>query len=140
MYRIELTPKAEEELRALGRSGDKASINKVYRLFEELRVHPYEGTGKPEPLVGDNTMFQAVSEENFQMLGYPAFEQYDEVGSQFDTLLLQIPTIDATDDTIDDYQYDTIWGDCGSMRLFINSGNLRRLDFSSEVMCVFQCY
>lgn len=26
MYRIELTPKAEEELRALGRSGDKASI------------------------------------------------------------------------------------------------------------------
>lgn len=34
MYRIELTPRAEEELRALGRSGDKASINKVYRLFE----------------------------------------------------------------------------------------------------------
>ena len=28
MYRIELTPKAEEELRALGRSGDKASIKK----------------------------------------------------------------------------------------------------------------
>ena len=53
MYRIELTPKAEEELRALGRSGDKASIKKVYRLFEELRVHPYEGTGKQEPLVGD---------------------------------------------------------------------------------------
>ncbi|MCR4932026.1 MAG: type II toxin-antitoxin system YoeB family toxin [Bacteroidales bacterium] len=53
MYRIELTPKAEGELRALGRSGDKASIKKVYRLFEERRVHPYEDTGKPEPLVGD---------------------------------------------------------------------------------------
>ena len=53
MYRIELTPKAEGELRVLGRSGDKASIKKVYRLFEELRVHPYEGTGKPEPLLGD---------------------------------------------------------------------------------------
>lgn len=47
MYRIELTPKAEEELRALGRSGDKTSIKKVYRLFEELCVHPYEDTGKP---------------------------------------------------------------------------------------------
>lgn len=93
-----------------------------------------------ELALGDNTMFQAVSEENFQMLGYPAFEQYDEVGSQFDSLLLQIPTIDATDNAIDDYQYDTIWGDCGSVRLFINSGNLRRLDFSSEVLCVFQCY
>ncbi len=53
MYRIELTPRAEEELVALGRSGDKASIKKVYRLFEELRLHPYEGTGKPEPLVGN---------------------------------------------------------------------------------------
>lgn len=53
MYRIELTPRAEEELVALGRSGDKASIKKVYRIFEELRLHPYEGTGKPEPLVGN---------------------------------------------------------------------------------------
>ena len=53
MYRIELTPRAEEELVALGKSGDKVSIKKVYRLFEELRLHPYEGTGKPEPLVGE---------------------------------------------------------------------------------------
>ena len=89
--------------------------------------------------LGDNPMFQAVSEENFQMLGYPAFEQYDEVGSQFDTLLLQIPTTDAKDDTDGKNLYDTIWGDCGSVRLFINSDNLHRLDFS-EVMCVFQCY
>lgn len=34
-------------------SDQKASIKKVYRLFEELRVHPYEGTGKPKPLMGD---------------------------------------------------------------------------------------
>ncbi len=32
MYRIELTPRAEEELVALGRSGDKASIKKEDRL------------------------------------------------------------------------------------------------------------
>ena len=43
MYRIELTPKAEEELRALGRSGDKVSIKKVYRLFEEPLVGDYAG-------------------------------------------------------------------------------------------------
>ena len=89
--------------------------------------------------LSDNPAFYAVSEENFQMLGYPAFEQFDEVGSQFDTLLLQIPTIDARNDTDGGRQYDTLWGDCGSMRLFINSDNLRRFDFS-EVMCVFQCY
>ena len=55
MYRIELTPKAEEELVTLGKSGDKASVKKVYRLFEELKLHPYEGTGKPEALVGNYT-------------------------------------------------------------------------------------
>ena len=52
-YRIELTPKAEENLLALRRSGDKARIKKVFRFFEELTVHPYEGTGKPEALTGD---------------------------------------------------------------------------------------
>ena len=29
MYRIELTPRAEEELRALGRSGDKAMKDEI---------------------------------------------------------------------------------------------------------------
>lgn len=53
MYHIELTQKAEEELVALGKSGNKASIKKVYHLFEELKQHPYEGTGKPEALVGN---------------------------------------------------------------------------------------
>lgn len=55
MYRIELTPKAEEKLIALGKSCDKTSVKKVYRLFEELKLHPYEGTGKPEALVGNYT-------------------------------------------------------------------------------------
>ena len=53
MYRIELTPQAEKELIALGKRGDKASIKRVYNLFEELKLHPYEGTGKPEALVGN---------------------------------------------------------------------------------------
>lgn len=25
----------------------------MYNLFEELKLHPYEGTGKPEALVGN---------------------------------------------------------------------------------------
>ena len=33
------------------RSGDKASIKKVFKFFEELKEHPYKGTGKPEPLL-----------------------------------------------------------------------------------------
>lgn len=57
MYRIKLTPNAEKDLVALGKSGDKASIKKVYHFFEELQLHPYEGTGKPEPLIGNYAGF-----------------------------------------------------------------------------------
>ena len=77
--------------------------------------------------VGDSTMFQGVTEVNFQMLGFPAFEQ------------LQIPTIETGSTQEGNHRFRTIWGDCGSVRLFINSEALRQLDFS-DVYCDFQCY
>lgn len=32
---------------------DKAVLKKLNRLIEESRRHPFEGTGKPEPLKGN---------------------------------------------------------------------------------------
>ncbi|MEO8241700.1 MAG: Txe/YoeB family addiction module toxin [bacterium] len=32
---------------------DKATLKKINGLIKECRRHPYEGTGKPEPLKGD---------------------------------------------------------------------------------------
>ena len=32
---------------------DKATFRKINRLIEECLRHPFEGTGKPEPLKGD---------------------------------------------------------------------------------------
>lgn len=32
---------------------DKAILQKINRLIEECLRHPFEGTGKPEPLRGD---------------------------------------------------------------------------------------
>jgi toxin YoeB len=32
---------------------DRATLQKLNRLIEECRRHPFEGTGKPEPLKGD---------------------------------------------------------------------------------------
>lgn len=32
---------------------DRKSLTKLNRLIEECRRHPYEGTGKPEPLKND---------------------------------------------------------------------------------------
>lgn len=32
---------------------DKATVNKINGLIKECLRHPFEGTGKPEPLKGD---------------------------------------------------------------------------------------
>ncbi len=32
---------------------DRATLRKLNRLIEECRHHPFDGTGKPEPLRGD---------------------------------------------------------------------------------------
>ena len=34
-------------------ANDKAMLRKLNRLIEECLRHPFEGTGKPEPLRGD---------------------------------------------------------------------------------------
>lgn len=49
-FRIEVTPKAEKDLEKHFKSGNKANIRKIERLFAELSEHPYEGTGQPEEL------------------------------------------------------------------------------------------
>lgn len=36
---------------------DATMLRKVNRLIEECRRHPFEGTGKPEPLKGDLSGF-----------------------------------------------------------------------------------
>ncbi len=36
---------------------DKAMFKKINRLIEECQRHPFDGTGKPEPLKGDLSGF-----------------------------------------------------------------------------------
>ncbi|MBC7286377.1 Txe/YoeB family addiction module toxin [Hoeflea sp.] len=38
---------------------DKAMVRKINRLIEECLRHPFEGTGKPEPLRGDLAGFRS---------------------------------------------------------------------------------
>jgi toxin YoeB len=49
-FRVEVTSKAEKDLEKHFKSGNKANIRKIERLFIELSEHPYEGTGQPEEL------------------------------------------------------------------------------------------
>lgn len=49
-YRILISEDAEKDFLKLKKSGNKAAILKLNTLLNELREHPYSGTGKPEPL------------------------------------------------------------------------------------------
>ena len=49
-YHLDFTDKAKEDIAAHKKSGNKAVLNKLLTLLEQLEEHPFSGTGKPEPL------------------------------------------------------------------------------------------
>lgn len=49
-FRIEITKEAEKDISKHYKSGNKSNISKLSKIFKELTINPYEGTGNPEPL------------------------------------------------------------------------------------------
>ena len=49
-FTIEFTIRANEEIAHFRKAGNKAVLNKLSALMQELSEHPFTGTGKPEPL------------------------------------------------------------------------------------------
>lgn len=49
-YSIEIENDAKKELAAHYKAGDKKTIKRIERIFQELSQTPYEGIGAPEPL------------------------------------------------------------------------------------------
>lgn len=49
-YIIEVSDEAKRHLAAIYKSGDRKSIKRVERIFEELSESPYVGIGQPEAL------------------------------------------------------------------------------------------
>jgi toxin YoeB len=47
---VVFTPRALEDLKYWKKSGNKAIQNKISKLIEAIKVNPFEGIGKPEPL------------------------------------------------------------------------------------------
>ena len=47
---IDFSKKAKVDLDFWVKSGNKAILNKIYTLIEDIQLHPFEGIGKPEPL------------------------------------------------------------------------------------------
>ena len=117
--------------------GDKVETPYFDDYLKQILPEEHRDEVDDALVMGDNPMYYGPTEKNFQMLGFPAFEQYDErpEGCRCDTLLLQIPTIEESQDG----NWCTIWGDCGSARLFINADDLRHRNFS-QVYFEYQCY
>lgn len=49
-FEIELTPEAIADIERHKKAGSKIILQKIDRLFTELREHPASGSGKPERL------------------------------------------------------------------------------------------
>lgn len=49
-YEIELSKEALVGIERLRKSGEKIALKRIKSLLDELKKHPYTGTGKPEPL------------------------------------------------------------------------------------------
>ena len=49
-YHLDFTDKAKEDIAAHKKTSNKAILNKLLNLLEELSEHPFTGTGKPESL------------------------------------------------------------------------------------------
>jgi len=49
-YKVEIQPTAEKDLSKHKKSGNKATQLKIIKILDELKEHPYSGTGKPELL------------------------------------------------------------------------------------------
>ncbi len=47
---VYLTQKAKDDIAKHKKSGNKASETKIKKILEELKTHPYTGTGQPEQL------------------------------------------------------------------------------------------
>lgn len=52
-YYLDFTDKAKDDVGVHKKTGNKAVLNKLIKLLEELAEHPYTGTGKPEALKHD---------------------------------------------------------------------------------------
>lgn len=89
-YKLIITDEAKRDLASFARSGDKSSAKKANNLLNELREHPYTGTGKPEPLRGNwsgywsrrinkkDRLIYAVEEDRVIVTVVQAKEHYDE--------------------------------------------------------------
>jgi len=52
-FQLNFTDTAKEDIDYFKKAGNKAILNKMFALLNEISEHPFTGTGKPEALKHD---------------------------------------------------------------------------------------
>ena len=73
MYTISYSPRAQEGLSKL-KKNEPASFKKAVNLLNEIAVHPFTGTGHPEPLKGNRSGQWSRTITKKHRLVYEVFE------------------------------------------------------------------
>ncbi|MDR1004877.1 MAG: Txe/YoeB family addiction module toxin [Prevotellaceae bacterium] len=91
-YKVILSKTAIDDISEFRKVGDKSVLRKIEALLEELKEHPYFGTGKPKPLGGTRTgqwsrritakhrLVYAVRDAELIVLVVAAAGHYDDKG------------------------------------------------------------
>ena len=90
IYEVEFTDAALNDIESLRKAGEFAAIRKIDALIDQLQKHPFTGTGKPEPLIGDkkgqwsrriigkHRLTYSVNNEKITVIVISAYGHYDD--------------------------------------------------------------
>lgn len=74
-FEIILKPKAEDDIKSIEKSGDKASIKQLEKIISELSEHPETGIVNPEQLKHEFSGFWSRRINKKDRLIYEIFEE-----------------------------------------------------------------
>ena len=74
-FRIKIDKDAQKDFDKIYHSGNKSMIKKVEAIVHELAMHPYTGTGHPEPLKHQLSGFWSRRITKKDRLIYQVFEE-----------------------------------------------------------------
>ena len=78
-YTIVVKKLADSHFKAMQKSGDRASLNRLKQIIEELEIHPKEGVGKPEQLKHELSDFWSRRINKKDRIIYEIIEEPDRM-------------------------------------------------------------
>ena len=82
-FHLDFTDEAIIDIEKHKKAGNKAVLNKILSLLEEIKEHPLTGTGKPEPLKYELTGYWSRRINKVHRLVYEVEDQIVVIHSAY---------------------------------------------------------